>query len=630
MTEPTYTANDIQVLEGLEGVRKRPSMYIGSTGPSGLNHLLLEVIDNAIDEAMAGYCKEIRVILHKDNTAEVMDDGRGIPVDIHPQMGISALEVVLTKLHAGGKFNGKVYRVSGGLHGVGVSVVNALSEWLIVEVERDGQVFRQKFEYGIPVTGVEIIGTSDRHGTKIRFKPDTQIFEEIEFEYESIKNRVEELAYLNKGVKIVLVNMIKETEEVFVYEGGIVSFLKVLAPSTIKPLHEEPLFISGLEDNTIIEASLLFTEGIEGKILSFANSINTQDGGTHLTGFKSAILKALNNYGRSHKLINEENLTGDDVREGLYAIISIRLPEPEFEGQTKTKLGNVKVRGIVEKLISENLLLYLERNPEVGKKIIDRVLLAMKAREAAKNARDLTRKKIMLESGTLPGKLAECSEKDPKARELFIVEGVSAGGSAKQARDRFFQAILPLRGKILNVEKTNMNKVLNNTEVQAILASLGVGIGEKLNVNALRYHKVVIMTDADVDGSHIKTLILTFFYRYLRQLIEEGYIYVAQPPLYKAVRGKQVFYLYKDEELANLSKKYDGNIEIQRFKGLGEMNADELWSTTMDPSKRTLLRVSIEDAMKADEILNVLMGEKVGPRREFIELNAFKVKNLDV
>ncbi len=630
MPDATYTANDILVLEGLEGVRKRPAMYIGSTGPSGLNHLLLEVIDNAIDEAMAGYCKEIQIIMHRDSTAEVIDDGRGIPVDIHPHLGISALEVVLTKLHAGGKFNGKVYRVSGGLHGVGVSVVNALSEWLVVEVERDDQAYRQKYERGIAVTGVEVIGSSLRNGTRIRFKPDPEIFEKVEFDYDSIRDRVEELAYLNKGVLIILRDEVRETEERFIFEGGIVSFLNVLAPSTIKPLYNEPIFISGGEDNTLVEASLLFTEGIESKILSFANSINTQEGGTHLTGFKSAILKALSFYGRSHKIIGEEVLTGDDVREGLYAIISLRLAEPEFEGQTKTKLGNVKVRGIVEKIVYEDLLLFLERNPEAGRRIIERTLLAMKGREAAKNARELTRKKVMLESGTLPGKLAECSEKDPKAREIFIVEGESAGGSAKQARDRMFQAILPLKGKILNVEKTNINKVLNNAEIQSILASLGVGVGDRLNVASLRYHKVVIMTDADVDGSHIKTLILTLFYRYLRQLIEEGYIYVAQPPLYKVIKGKQTFYLYNDDELVELSKKYDGNIEIQRFKGLGEMSAEELWVTAMDPSKRTLLRVNIEDASRADEIFNILMGEKVEPRREFIELNAFKVKNLDI
>ncbi len=630
MLDTSYTASDILVLEGLEGVRKRPAMYIGTTGPAGLNHLILEVIDNSIDEAMAGFCKEIKVFINKDNTVEVIDDGRGIPVDIHQQLGISALEVVMTKLHAGGKFNGKVYRVSGGLHGVGVSVVNALSEWLIVEIKKDGQIYRQRYERGMPVTPVEAVDTSLFRGTKIRFKPDPLIFEKTEFDYNLIRDRVEELAYLNKGLMITLEDRRVKKEETFLFEGGISSFITTLIGEGNQSIQDEPLFIQKQEDGVIIESALIYTENTEGRILSFANSINTQEGGTHLIGFRGGMLKAITSYAKTHKIVTEEPITSEDVREGLYAVISIRLPEPEFEGQTKTKLGNVKIRGIVEKVIYENVLTYFERNPETARKIIDRVLLSYKSREAAKKARELTRKKVQLESSQLPGKLAECSEKDPKLREIFIVEGESAGGSAKQARDRLFQAILPLKGKILNVEKTNLNKVIDNSEIQSIIGSLGVGMGEKLNLNGLRYHKVVIMTDADVDGSHIRTLILTLFYRYFRELIDAGYVYIAQPPLYKTSRGKQVNYFYSDAELEEYSEKHDGHLEIQRFKGLGEMSADELWITTMDPEKRNLLKVIIEDAERAAEILSICMGEKVEPRREFIEKNAFRVRNLDV
>ncbi len=630
MLDTSYTASDILVLEGLEGVRKRPAMYIGTTGPAGLNHLILEVIDNSIDEAMAGFCKEIKVFINKDNTVEVIDDGRGIPVDIHQQLGISALEVVMTKLHAGGKFNGKVYRVSGGLHGVGVSVVNALSEWLIVEIKKDGHIYRQRYERGVPVTPVETVDNSLFRGTKIRFKPDPLIFEKTEFDYNLVRDRVEELAYLNKGLMITLEDRRVKKEETFLFEGGISSFITTLIGDGNQSIQEEPLFIQKQEDGVIIESALIYTENTEGRILSFANSINTQEGGTHLIGFRGGLLKAIISYAKTHKIVTEEPISSEDVREGLYAVISIRLPEPEFEGQTKTKLGNVKIRGIVEKIIYEDVLTYFERNPESARKIIDRVLLSFKSRDAAKKARELTRKKIQLESSQLPGKLAECSEKDPKLREIFIVEGESAGGSAKQARDRLFQAILPLKGKILNVEKTNLNKVIDNSEIQSIIGSLGVGMGEKLNLNSLRYHKVVIMTDADVDGSHIRTLILTLFYRYFRELIDAGYIYIAQPPLYKTLRGKQVNYFYSDAELAEYSDKYDGHLEIQRFKGLGEMSADELWVTTMDPEKRNLLKVIIEDAERAAEILSICMGEKVEPRRDFIEKNAFRVRNLDV
>ncbi|MBT9164634.1 MAG: DNA gyrase subunit B [candidate division WS2 bacterium] len=630
MLDTSYTASDILVLEGLEGVRKRPAMYIGTTGPAGLNHLILEVIDNSIDEAMAGFCKEIKVFINKGNTVEVIDDGRGIPVDIHQQLGISALEVVMTKLHAGGKFNGKVYRVSGGLHGVGVSVVNALSDWLVVEVKRDGHIYRQRYERGIPVTPVEIVDTSLFRGTKIRFKPDPLIFEKTEFDYNLIRDRIEELAYLNKGLMITLEDRRVKKEETFLFEGGISSFITTLINEGNQSLQDEPLYILKQEDGVIIESALIYTENTEGRILSFANSINTQEGGTHLIGFRGGLLKAITAYAKSQKIVTEEPISSEDVREGLYAVISIRLPDPEFEGQTKTKLGNVKIRGIVEKVIYEDVLTYFERNPESARKIIDRVLLSYKSRQAAKKARELTRKKVQLESSQLPGKLAECSEKDPKLREIFIVEGESAGGSAKQARDRLFQAILPLKGKILNVEKTNLNKVIDNSEIQSIIGSLGVGMGERLNLNGLRYHKVVIMTDADVDGSHIRTLILTLFYRYFRELIDAGYVYIAQPPLYKVSRGKQVNYFYSDAELAEYSEKYDGHFEIQRFKGLGEMSADELWITTMDPEKRTLLKVKIEDAERAAEILSICMGEKVEPRRDFIEKNAFRVRNLDV
>ncbi len=628
-----YTASNIKVLEGLEGVRKRPSMYIGSTSSTGLHHLVNEVVDNSIDEALAGYCREIIVTINKDGSVTVSDDGRGIPVDIHPKLGISALEVVMTRLHAGGKFDSRTYKVSGGLHGVGVSVVNALSEWLIVEVHREGKIYRQRFERGKKVTGLEVVGETDKSGTIITFKPDPQIFETLEFKFDILAYRLRELAFLNPGVKIVLRDEREEPprEEVFHYEGGIIEFVKHLNTNKTV-LFPEPIYIKDEINHVMVEVAIQYNDMYLENILSFVNNIETKEGGTHLSGFKAALTKVLNDFARRLNLLKEKDgpLTGEDVREGLTAVLSIKIPDPQFEGQTKTKLGNSEVKGIVESIMTSELSLFFEKNQKIVKIIILKAIDASKSRIAAKKARELTRRKSVLASMSLPGKLADCTERDPAKSELFLVEGDSAGGSAKQGRDRRFQAIMPLRGKILNVEKARMDKALSSQEIKAIITALGTGIGEEFDISKLRYGKVIIMTDADVDGAHIRTLLLTFFYRYMPKLIEGGHIFIAQPPLYKVIKGKKTTYLYTDEELERFFSEEGGRIEVQRFKGLGEMDSHELWETTMDPERRTLKRVTIFDAMKADEMFSLLMGDEVLPRRRFIEQHAKEVQNLDI
>ncbi len=628
-----YTASNIKVLEGLEGVRKRPSMYIGSTSSTGLHHLVNEVVDNSIDEALAGYCREIIVTINKDGSVTVSDDGRGIPVDIHPKLGISALEVVMTRLHAGGKFDSRTYKVSGGLHGVGVSVVNALSEWLIVEVHREGKIYRQRFERGKKVTELEVVGGTDRSGTIITFKPDPQIFETLEFKFDILAYRLRELAFLNPGVKIILRDEREDAprEEVFHYEGGIIEFVKHLNTNKTV-LFSDPIYIKDEINHVMVEVAIQYNDMYLENILSFVNNIETKEGGTHLSGFKAALTKVLNDFARKLNLLKEKDgpLTGEDVREGLTAVLSIKIPDPQFEGQTKTKLGNSEVKGIVESIMTSGLSLFFEKNQKIVKIIILKAIDASKSRIAAKKARELTRRKSVLASMSLPGKLADCTERDPSKSELFLVEGDSAGGSAKQGRDRRFQAIMPLRGKILNVEKARMDKALSSQEIKAIITALGTGIGEEFDISKLRYGKVIIMTDADVDGAHIRTLLLTFFYRYMPKLVEEGHIFIAQPPLYKVIKGKKTTYLYTDEELERILSEEGGRIEVQRFKGLGEMDSHELWETTMDPERRTLKRVTIFDAMKADEMFSLLMGDEVLPRRRFIEQHAKEVQNLDI
>jgi DNA gyrase subunit B len=627
-----YSASEIQVLEGLEAVRKRPGMYIGSTSQRGLHHLVYEIVDNAIDEAMAGFCKNIEVVIHKDNSVTVTDDGRGIPVDIHPKLQKSGVEVVFTVLHAGGKFNERVYKVSGGLHGVGASVVNALSRYLEVEVYRDGKVYYQRYERGKPTCELKVIGTTDRTGTKVTFLPDDEIFETIEFDGDVILQRLRELAFLNKGIRIVFVDEreknVKPVE--LKYDGGIAEFVKFLNRNK-EVLHQEPIYIEGEKNDILIEVAVQYTEDFGENIYSFANNIATIDGGTHLIGFKTAVTKAVNEYAKKYNFIKgDTQLLGEDIRDGMTAIVSVKIHEPQFEGQTKTKLGNSEARWAVENLVSERLAAFLEENPDVSKKIIDKAILAAKAREEAKKARELViKRKSALDSSNLPGKLADCSEKDPAKCEIFIVEGDSAGGSAKQGRDRRYQAILPLWGKMLNVEKASQDKIYSNDKLLPLIQALGVGIGNDMDLKKLRYHKVIIMADADVDGSHIRTLLLTFFYRYMRPLIENGHIYIAQPPLYKITKGKQVRYAYNDKELQKILQEMK-DAQVQRFKGLGEMNAQELWETTMDPARRILLRVELEDAVMAEEIFTILMGDKVEPRREFIEKNAKYVRNLDI
>ena len=628
-----YDASHIQVLEGLEAVRKRPSMYIGSTDSRGLHHLVYEVVDNSIDEALAGFCSRVDVTINPDGSVTVQDNGRGIPIDLHPLHNKSALEVVMTILHAGGKFDKNTYKVSGGLHGVGVSVVNALSEWMEVEVSRDEKKYFQRYTRGIPEALVREIGPSTGTGTKTTFKPDTKIFETTDFQYDILSSRLRELAFLNKGLVISLKDLRSPEgqEETFVYEGGIVEFVEYLNQKK-QPLHEKPIYFERQKDDMVVEIAMQYTSTYTENVYSFANNINTHEGGTHIIGFKSALTRVANDYIKANKLSKEEiKLTGDDVREGLTAIISVKLMEPQFEGQTKTRLGNSDVKGIVDSMVTDGLSEYFEENPKVANIILEKALLAQRAREAAKKARELTRRKSALEVSTLPGKLADCSEKDPKACEIYIVEGDSAGGSAKQGRNRSFQAILPLRGKILNVEKSRLVKILKNNEVVSLITAIGTGVSEDFTLESARYNKIIIMTDADVDGAHIRTLLLTLFFRYMRPLIDAGYIYIAQPPLYRIRKAKADFYVYSDQELDRKKMELgERNLTIQRYKGLGEMNPGQLWETTMNPESRTLLQVTLEDAIHADEIFRVLMGDEVEPRRKFIETHAKEVGELDI
>lgn len=627
-----YTAQDIQVLTGLEPVRKRPGMYIGSTGVKGLHHLVYEVVDNSIDEALAGICDTIRVTIFDDNSVKITDNGSGIPVETHPQTGKSTVETVLTILHAGGKFDNGAYKVSGGLHGVGVSVVNALSEWLIANVRRNGKEYTQRFERGISKTELEVVGDSNETGTTIHFKPDAQIFETIIFSFETLEHRFREMAFLNKGIKIILEDKREEKIKEFHYEGGIKSFVEYINKNKT-PIQKDIMYFDGVKDGTTVELALQYTDGYSENIFTFANNINTPEGGTHLSGLRTALTRIMNDYGRKYGFLKEkdENLSGDDVREGLTGILSVKLMEPQFEGQTKSKLGNSEVRGIVESLTYDYISMYLEENPKDGKIILEKAISSHRARDAARKARDLTRRKSVLENTTLPGKLADCQDSDLETTEIYIVEGNSAGGSAKQGRDKKFQAILPLRGKILNVEKARLDRILSSEEIKIMITAFGTGIGEDFNIEKLRYGKIILMTDADVDGAHIRTLLLTFFYRYMKELIDNEHIYIAQPPLYKVTKNRQEHYVYNDNELDKLLDEIGRtNYTLQRYKGLGEMNPEQLWSTTMDPSTRTLLKVTLEDAVAADEVFTTLMGDKVGPRRQFIEENAKFVKNLDI
>jgi DNA gyrase subunit B len=653
-----YSAESIHVLKGLEAVRKRPAMYIGDTGTRGLHHLVYEVVDNSIDEALAGYCKNITVIIHKGNSITVEDDGRGIPVDIHPIEKRSALEVVMTVLHAGGKFDKRTYKVSGGLHGVGVSVVNALSEWLKVEVYRDGKIYFQEYRRGEPVEPVKVIGKvpASKTGTKVTFLPDKTIFKDINFKFDTLADRMMELAFLNKDITIKLIDERTKEEETYHYKGGLLEFIKYI-DETRTPLHKT-IYFEGEKDGVPIEVAFQYNDGYQENIFTYVNNINTHEGGTHLVGFKTALTRTLNNFAAKNNLIKDGKITliGDDFREGLTAVLSVKVAEPQFEGQTKTKLGNSEVKSAVETFIGEKLSEYLEENPSVGKKIIEKVLRAAESREAARKARELVRRKNALDDSSLPGKLADCSIKEPEHCEIYIVEGDSAGGSAKQGRDRRFQAILPLRGKILNVEKARLHKILENEEIRAIVTAIGGGIGEDFDISKVRYGKIILMTDADVDGSHIRTLLLTFFFRHMRELIEQGKVYIAQPPLYRIKKGKEEYYAYDDKERDEIikrlksngkakdeeieeeiemsegegEKKLAGGIVVSRYKGLGEMNPEQLWATTMNPETRTILQVTIENAAAAEKIFEILMGDAVEPRRKFIEKNAKYVRNLDV
>ncbi|EMM0827909.1 DNA topoisomerase (ATP-hydrolyzing) subunit B [Clostridioides difficile] len=629
-----YGASQIQVLEGLEAVRKRPGMYIGSTSPRGLHHLVYEVVDNSIDEALQGYCSDIYVSINEDGSVLVKDNGRGIPVEIHPKTGKSTLETVLTNLHAGGKFGGGGYKVSGGLHGVGVSVVNALSKWMVAEVYLNGKIYKQTYEKGLPTSKLEVVGESQDKGTMIQFMPDETIFDEIEFKYETLEYRLRELSFLNKGIKIVFEDKREgqEKRKEFHYTGGLVEYIKYLNKSRTG-IHDDIVYIDKKVDDCFVELAMQYTDGYTENIYSFANNINTHEGGSHLSGFKAALTKTVNDYAKRNKFLkeNDVNLLGEDIREGLTAVVSVKLPEPQFEGQTKTKLGNSFMRGIVDSVTVDELGSFLEENPSTARIIVDKALRAQRAREAAKKARELTRRKSVLESTSLPGKLADCAEKDPSKSEIFLVEGDSAGGSAKQGRDRNSQAILSLRGKILNVEKSRLDRILSSDEIKNMITAYGCGIGEDFDIDKARYHKIIIMTDADVDGAHIRTLLLTFFFRYMRPLIDEGYVYAAQPPLYKVTKQKKEHYVYSDKELNILLDEIGRNgVELQRYKGLGEMNAEQLWETTMNPETRTLLQVTVEDAAIADEVFSMLMGDKVAPRKEFIEENARFVRNLDI
>lgn len=628
-----YNAGQIEVLEGLEAVRKRPGMYIGSTSSRGLHHLVYEIVDNSIDEAMAGYCDSIKVTIHQNNSITVKDNGRGIPVDIHQKMNIPAVEVALTMLHAGGKFNGDAYKVSGGLHGVGMSVVNALSVWLKVEVRKDGKKYYQEYSRGKATTKLKQIGNyKGRSGTIISFQPDPEIFEETIYDYNILSNRLNELSFLNKNVTILLDDDRTATKEVFVHSNGLIDFVKYLNKNK-DPVNPKPIVFESERENIQVEIALQYNEGYAENLLSYANNIKTTEGGTHEIGFKAALTRVINDYARKNNLLkaNENNLSGEDVREGLTAIISVKVKEPQFEGQTKTKLGNSEVRSIVDNVVGEGLATYFEENPAPAKKIIEKGLQAARARLAARKARDLTRRKNALESTALPGKLADCSWKDPRYCEVYLVEGDSAGGSAKQGRDQKFQAILPLRGKILNVEKARLDKILANAEIRAMITAFGTGISDDFDIEKARYHRIVIMTDADVDGAHIRILLLTFFYRYMKPLLEYNFVYIAQPPLFKIKKGKEIHYAYSDEELNKVLEKVGREkTEIQRYKGLGEMNAEQLWETTMNPETRTILQVKMEDAIKADNLFTILMGDKVEPRKEFIQKHAKEVRNLDI
>jgi DNA gyrase subunit B len=627
-----YTAKDIQILEGLQAVRKRPGMYIGDTGPRGLHHLVYEVVDNALDEALAGYCNRVEVTIHPDNSVSVEDNGRGIPVDIHPQTGKSAAEVVLTVLHAGGKFDKKSYQVSGGLHGVGVSVVNALSEWLSLTIWRNGKEWCQRYERGIAQRPLEPAGDTERTGTKVHFLPDSEIFDTIDFSWEVLSARLRELAFLSPGVAICLRDLRQEKETTYAYEGGICSFVEYLNRGK-EPLFAPPLCISGERDGIYVDVALQYNDTYLERIFAFANLIHTGEGGTHVSGFRTALTRGVNEMARREKLLKEKdvNLMGDDLKEGLTAVISVKLPEPQFEGQTKTKLGNGDVKGIVDSFVYEGLLALLEERRDILRPIVDKALKARQAREAAKKARELVRRKSALSGMELPGKLADCSSRNPEECEIYIVEGDSAGGSAKQGRDRNFQAILPLRGKILNVEKARLDKALSNQEIRTIIQALGCGIGDDFDISRLRYHRVLLMSDADVDGAHIRTLLLTLFYRFMPQLVEKGHIFLAQPPLYRIQAGKDVHYCYNDRQLKEITGKYEGKkYSVQRYKGLGEMNPEQLWETTMDPTSRIVKRIEIDDPVSVDEYFSILMGDKVEPRREFIETHAREVRNLDV
>ena len=632
-----YGADQIQVLEGLEAVRKRPGMYIGSTSSRGLHHLVYEIVDNSVDEALAGYCDSIKIVINKDNSITVKDNGRGIPVGINHKMGVPAVEVVFTVLHAGGKFGGGGYKVSGGLHGVGAAVVNALSSWLEVRVCSEGKIYRERFERGVVVEPLTVIGTTDENGTTVDFLPDPEIFEDTVFDFNVLKQRFREMAFLTKGLKIVLIDdrPEKPVELEFHYEGGIVEFVEYINKKK-SPLYSDIIYCEGKRGDVYVEVAMQHNNTYNEAVYSFVNNINTPEGGTHLSGFKTALTKTFNEYARNNKLLkeNEENLSGDDIREGLTSIISVKISEPQFEGQTKQKLGNSEARGAVDSIVSEQLTYFLEQNPTVAKLICEKAILAQRARDAARKARELTRRKSALDGMSLPGKLADCSDKNPENCEIYIVEGDSAGGSAKTARSRNTQAILPLRGKILNVEKARLDRILSNKEIQAMITAFGTGIGEDFDISKLRYHKIIIMTDADVDGAHISTLLLTFLYRFMPEIIKQGYVYLAQPPLYRIERSKKETYVYSDAELDKLLDEYgrDGNYKIQRYKGLGEMDANQLWDTTMDPEKRVLLQVCYDEsqASEIDLTFTTLMGEEVEPRREFIEENAKYVSNLDI
>ncbi len=627
----TYNASDIQVLEGLEAVRKRPGMYIGSTGPRGLHHLVFEIVDNSIDESVDGYCDNISVTIHHDNSVTVSDNGRGIPVDIHPMAGIPAIEVILTTLHSGGKFSGSNYSTSGGLHGVGLSVVNALSSQMKITIKRDGHIYEQNYEQGNPVSELKVIGDTDETGTAIHFFPDKEIFEQTIFENEIILQRLRELAFLNKTITINFTDEREDLVQELHYSNGLIDFVQYVNKNK-GVINETPIYFEEEKEDVMVKVSIQYNDGYSENLYSFANNIRTQEGGTHEVGFKNGLTRVINDYAKKNGILkeNEANLSGEDIREGMAGIISVLVKEPQFEGQTKTKLGNTYIRGIVESSIFENVEDYLNENPPLAKQILEKAISARRAREAAKKARELTRRKSALESTTLPGKLADCSNKNPADSELFLVEGNSAGGSAKQGRDRNIQAILPLRGKILNVEKARLDRILGNEEIKTMITAIGAGIDEDFDIKKARYHKIFIMTDADVDGSHIRVLLLTFFYRYMKDLIENGYIYIAQPPLYGAKRGNEIHYFHSDEALADFINSSDKKWTIQRYKGLGEMDPEQLWETTMNPEQRTILQVNIEDAIRADAIFSDLMGDNVEPRREFIQANARYVSNLDI